>query len=127
MQSNYLNPRTSVQWTAIMIKREYVWTTLSVVGIETRGGDQSLTVGEMSTITCSTSLDISDIVWIDDLDTIVASNSEGVQQLDLVFNPVNDSIHNRMYTCTITSVAVDQSTDENLVISKTITVHVRGK
>ena len=84
------------------------------------GGDQSLTVGEMNTITCSTSLDISDIVWIDDMDTIVASNSEGVQQLDLVFNPVSDSIHNRMYTCTITSI-------ENLVISETVTVQVRGK
>ena len=110
-----------------MIKKEYVWTMLSVVGIQTTGGDQSLTVGEMNTITCSTSLDISDIVWIDDMDTVVASNSEGVQQLDLVFNPVSDSIHNRMYTCRITSVAVDQSTNENLVISKTITVHVRGK
>ena len=99
---------------------EYVWNTLSVVGIQTMGGDQSLTVGEMSTITCSTSLDITDIVWIDDMDTIVASNSEGVQQLDLVFNPVNDSIHNRMYTCTITSI-------EDLVISETVAIRVRGK
>ena len=84
------------------------------------GGDQSLTVGEMNTITCSTSLDISDIVWIDDMDTTVASNSDGVQQLDLVFNPVNDSIHNRMYTCRITSI-------EDLVISETVAIRVRGK
>ena len=74
----------------------------------------------MNTITCSTSLDISDIVWIDDMDTIVASNSEGVQQLDLVFNPVNDSIHNRMYRCIITSLA-------NLVISETVNITVTGK
>ena len=91
------------------------------------GDDQSLTVGEMNIITCSTSLDISDIVWIDEMDTIVASNSEGVQQLDLVFNPVNDSLHNRMYTCRITAVAVDQVTNKNPVISKTITIQVRGK
>ncbi len=91
------------------------------------GGDQSLTVGEMNIITCSTSLDISDIVWIDDMDAVVASSSEGVQQLDLVFNPVNDSIHNRMYTCRITAVAVDHDTNKNPVISKTITVQVRGK
>ena len=110
-----------------MIKSECVWNTLSVVGIETMGGDQSLTVGEMSTITCSTSLGISDIVWIDDMDTVVARNSEGVQQLDLVFNPVSDSIHNRMYTCRITAVAVDQSTNENLVINEAVTVQVRGK
>ena len=84
------------------------------------GGDQSLTVGEMSTITCSTSLEIRDIVWIDDMDTVVASNSEGVQQLDLVFSPVSDSIHNRMYACTITSI-------EDLVISETVIVQVRGK
>ena len=84
------------------------------------GGDQSLTVGEMNTITCSTSLDISDIVWIDNMDKIVASNSEGLQQLDLVFSPVNDSIHNRMYTCRITSI-------EDLVISETVAIRVRGK
>ena len=88
------------------------------------GGDQSLTVGEMNIITCSTSLDISDIVWIDDMDAVVASNSGGVQQLDLVFNPVNDSIHNRMYTCRITVVV---NTNKSLVISETVTVQVRGK
>ena len=84
------------------------------------GGDQSLTVGEMNTITCSTSLDISDIVWMDDMDTIVAINSEGLQQLDLVFSPVNDSIHNRTYTCRITSI-------EDLVINETVVIRVRGK
>ena len=91
------------------------------------GGDQPLTVGAMNTITCSTSLDISNIVWIVGMDTIVASNSEGVQQLDLVFNPVNDSIHNRMYTCRITAVAVDPSTNLPLVISETVTITVTGK
>ena len=93
---------------------------LSVVGIDIVGGDQPLTVGVMNIITCSTSLNISDIVWIDDMDTIVAINSEGVQQLDLVFNPVNDSIHNRMYTCTITSFA-------SLVINGTVNITVTGK
>ena len=93
---------------------------LSVVGIDTEGGDQPLTVGVMHTITCRTSLNISDIVWIDDMDTIVASNSEGVQQLDLVFNPINDSIHDRMYTCTITTLV-------NLVISETVNITVTGK
>ena len=103
-----------------MIKKCVCMDYASVVGIETMGADQSLTVGEMNTITCSTSLDISDIVWIDDMDTIVASNSEGLQQLDLVFSPVNDSIHNRMYTCRITSI-------EDLVISETVAIQVRGK
>ena len=93
---------------------------LSVVGIDIEGGDRPLTVGVMNTITCSTSLDISDIVWIDDMDTIVASNSDGVQQLDLVFNPVNDSIHNRMYTCRVTSLA-------KLVIRETVNITVTGK
>ena len=53
------------------------------------------------------------------MDKIVASNSEGLQQLDLVFSPVNDSIHNRMYTCRITSI-------EDLVISETVAIRVRG-
>ena len=102
-------------------------TVLTIVGIEIVGGDQPLTVGVTNTITCITSMDISDIVWIDDMDTIVASNSDGVQQLDLVFNPpVNDSIHNRMYTCRVTTVAVDPSTNLPLEISKTVTITVTG-
>ena len=101
-------------------------TVLTIVGIEIVGGDQSLTVGVTNTITCITSLDISDMVWIDGMDSIVASNSDGVQQLDLLFNPVNDSIHNRMYTCRITAVAVDPSTNLPLEISETITIMVTG-
>ena len=101
-------------------------TVLTIVGIEIVGGDQPLIVGVTNTITCITSLDISDIVWIDGMDSIVASNSDGVQQLNLVFNPVTDSIHNRVYMCRITAVAVDPATNLPLEISETVTITVTG-
>ena len=91
------------------------------------GGVEPLIVGEMDTITCSTSLNISSIVWIDDMETTVASDNTGEQQLDLVFNPVIDSIHNRMYTCRIIAIALDQSTGLPLEIEGTVNITVRGK
>ena len=91
------------------------------------GGVEPLIVGEMDTITCSTSVEIISIEWIDDMETTVASDNTGEKQLELVFNPVTDSIHNRMYTCRINATALDQSTGLPLEIEGTVNITVRGK
>ena len=83
------------------------------------GGDQPLNVGESATITCMTTLAISSIEWIDDMGTLIIMDSEN--QLDLVFNPVIDSMHNREYTCRITA------SDSPLEIDEKVTVRVVGK
>ena len=47
-------------------------------------------------LSCSTDLDVIRLEWIRDRE-VVASTSN--QQLDLVFDPVNDTIHSAEFTC----------------------------
>ena len=47
-------------------------------------------------ISCSSDLDITRLVWM--LGRIVIASTSS-QQLDLIFDPVNDTIHNAEYTC----------------------------
>ena len=72
-----------------------------VLGLQITGASAPLTVGDTAAITCSSDLDVSSIEWVYD-DQVVLS-SVGQQELELVFNPVNDTIHNKTYTCRVTS------------------------
>ena len=54
------------------------------------------TVNSAEIISCSSDLDVIRLVWMLDREEIASSSS---QPLDLVFDPVNDTIHNAEYTC----------------------------
>ena len=56
--------------------------------------------------------------WLNDGDVVVAAQSS-TQRLDLLFDIVNDSIHNEVYTCRVTRNATDTA-------EQTFTVSVEG-
>ena len=58
------------------------------------------TVGSAATLSCS-DLAASSIEWLDSMRRVMEMTTSQ-QQLDLTFNPVNDSIHNTGYSCRVT-------------------------
>jgi len=71
------------------------------LGLRVHGNQAIFTVGQQASVVCSSDLDVNMIEWIYNYNVVVQSSS--VEQLSLVFNPVNDSIHGRQYTCRVTS------------------------
>ena len=60
-------------------------------------GDANVTVGENATISCYSDLTVERVEWIFDGDVILSSNTS--QRLDLIFDPVQEFLHNREYSC----------------------------
>ena len=58
-------------------------------------------VGSSESVTCSSDLDATSIEWLYE-GTVVASSSTGSVQL--TFDPVTESIHQREYICRISTV-----------------------
>ena len=54
-----------------------------------------------ATLTCTSEVSANQIEWLDS-DRRVVARVTSMDQLDLTFNPVNDSIHNSVYTCRVT-------------------------
>lgn len=71
------------------------------LGLQIAGYNGPLTIGESATVTCSFDLDFITIEWFYNGQMIASSS---VSETELVFNPVNDSIHNRQYTCRVTTM-----------------------
>ena len=57
-------------------------------------------VGTVATLTCSSDLDVTMAEWLYNEGVVQSSTAP---QAQLLFNPVNDIIHNRQYTCRVTS------------------------
>ena len=71
------------------------------VGPTVSGVEQlPFTVDSAATLSCSDSA-ASSIEWLDSMRRVVEMTTSQ-QQLDLTFNPVNDSIHNTGYSCRVT-------------------------
>lgn len=78
-------------------------------------------MGETSTLTCSSDLDVSMTEWL--YNSAIAVSSTG-PQAELVFNPVQDTFHNRHYTCKVTSpYGVQEQTVITIVEGKIICVN----
>ena len=54
-----------------------------------------------ATLMCTSDVSANQIEWLDGDMTVVARVTS-MDQLDLTFNSVNDSIHNSVYTCRVT-------------------------
>ena len=78
------------------------------------GADQSLVVGEAASITCVSDAPATRIEWLDSERRVVARVTS-MDQLVLTFNPVNDSIHNSVYTCRVTRG--DRMVEDNVTIT----------
>ena len=71
------------------------------IGLEITGNEAPLTVGGAKVLTCSSDLETTlSIEWLYSGEVVATSNS---QRVDLLFNPVNTSIHNNVYTCRVTA------------------------
>ena len=77
----------------------------------------TLTVGEMATIQCNTSLTNIRIEWLLN-DEVVDVNTAGATELDLVLNPVNQNFNGRVYTCRVTVAGGDTISDMFTVMTQ---------
>ena len=59
-----------------------------------------LIVGRAARLTCSSDLDVTMAEWLYNGGVVQSSTGP---QAQLLFNPVRDIIHNRQYTCRVTS------------------------
>ena len=60
------------------------------------------TVGQSVTASCKSDTPATRIAWLRDGVEAESDNTPGIQELDLAFSPVNDSIHNQVYVCRVT-------------------------
>ena len=60
------------------------------------------TVGQSVTASCKSDTPAIRIEWLRDGVVVESNNTAGIQELDLVFSPVNDTIHNQVYVCRVT-------------------------
>ena len=58
-------------------------------------------VGMSATLTCTSDVSADKIEWLDN-DRRVVARVTFSDRFDLTFNPVNDSLHNSVYTCQVT-------------------------
>ena len=79
-------------------------------------GSTNVRVGQNATISCTSDLHVQSVSWMLNNNVVETSNS---QQVDLIFGPVVDYLHNREYTCrAITSYGV---------LERTVTLTVESK
>ena len=76
------------------------------------------TVRQSATARCMSDIPAAMIEWLTN-DSIIES-ATSTQQLNLVFSPINDSIHNMVYECRVTRMDGTQA-------EKNVTVTVNGK
>lgn len=59
-------------------------------------------VGSRAVLSCTSDSRVTDkIEWLTEEEEVVVS-ADSVQELQLVFNPVNDSLHGSEFTCMVT-------------------------
>ena len=86
------------------------------VGLKISGYSGQLVVGEHATISCTFDLEFSSLQWIHNNKVLVSSSSS---QIGLSFNPVNDSVQGKQYTCRVRT--------RYGVQDKNVTIFVQGE
>ena len=100
---------------------------LLCLGLQIDGNQQFFDVGEQTSVVCSSDLDVTLIEWIYNYNVVVQTSA--VEQLSLVFNPVNDSMHGRQYTCRVTSPygiqeeTIQVTAESKLLVLSAVHVH----
>ena len=81
-------------------------------------------VGDSATASCKSDAPASMIEWLRDGVVVESAAFTGIQELDLVFSPVNDSIHTQVYVCRVTR---DGGNGMTVTAVQNFTVNVDGK
>ena len=80
---------------------------------------ENYTVGSDASITCRSDTDTERIEWLTHERAIIDFESNATQ-LDLLFMPINDSIHGQVYTCRVIR-------NHNDMPERNFTMNVKGK
>jgi len=76
------------------------------LGLQISGHGGQVNVGESVTLSCSFDLELVSLEWVHNNSIILSS---AAPQINLTLSPVNDSIHNRQYSCrAVTSYGVQE-------------------
>ena len=81
-------------------------------------------ISESATASCKSDTPATMIEWLRDGIVVETASFSGIQELDLVFSPVNDSIHNQVYVCRVTR---DGGNGMTVTAVQNFTVDVDGK
>ena len=81
-------------------------------------------VGESVTASCKSDAPALKIEWLRDGMVVESAAFTGIQELDLVLSPVNDSIHTQVYVCRVTR---DGGNGISVITVQNFTVIVGGK
>ena len=76
-------------------------------------------VGQSATATCRSITPATRMEWLRNGEVVASAASTGIQELELVFSPVNDSIHNQVYVCRVTR--------NSGTVAQNFTVQVNGE
>ena len=97
---------------------------VDVAGVTlTTSGTDFFTVGGRSVVTCSSDSGVADrMQWLSGAGLVLATDTS-IQQLDLTFDPVNDSLHGSEVTCSVTR---DEGRPSQTVSTQTLPISVRG-
>ena len=80
-------------------------------------------IGQSATASCKSDTPVTMIEWLRDGMVVESDAFTGIQELDLVFSPVNDSIHNQIYVCRVTR---DGENGMTVTAVQNFTVNVDG-
>ena len=81
-------------------------------------------VGYSAIASCKSDAPATMIEWLRDGMVVETASFTGIQELDLVFSPVNDSIHTQVYVC---RVIRDGGNGMTVRAVQNFTVNVDGK
>ena len=87
-----------------------------ITGLEI-SNDSTFIVGENAVINCTTAIVVKELLWLDERGHVLVNSSSNTTAT-LEFNPVNDSIHNKTFTCRAIQTGM---------VDKHIKVNVSGK
>ena len=127
MQLATLTPGLSISMVREFVVIEGAASSISCLAIGVTitvfSGGAGFVVGSSVTVTCSSdSVNTDRIEWRSREDQVLDSGVS-VQQIDLVFNPVNDSLHDSNITCLVTR---DEGRANQTVSNQTLSISVRG-
>lgn len=95
----------------------------SNVGLEISEG-VTFIVGQPAAITCTSAIAVDELIWLDQEGNILFSSSSGeVEIANLDFSPVNDSIHNKRFTCRAVLMGTVEK-DINVSVSSRLNFHL---
>ena len=92
--------------------------TIIIAGLEI-SIDSLFTIGETAVINCTTKITVDNLLWLNQDKNITLANSSSSTMVTLEFNPVNDSVHDKIFTC--------RAEQTSGMVEKHVKVNVSGK